>query len=118
MRRRRRMGWEWRSSAQSPVSSNQDGKQQDERLAQSFVRFGRALGAGMAAFFEQVTPLAGRLYAALWDAYRNAGAPYGETSEGLNRWVQEQVESMRTAARRARARQMRQVRPGRENGAG
>jgi hypothetical protein len=113
------MGQERRSMAQSPLPSDQDPQQRVERLAKSFVRFGAALGAGMAVFVERVTPTVRRIYAALWDGYRRAGTPYGDTPEGFMRWVQEQAEVAASTARRARrALRIRPPRPPRQDGAG
>lgn len=50
-------------------------------------------GQGMAAALKPMMAafvLLGRqCYAALWHAYIMDGAPYGETTKGLTRWVRE-----------------------------
>lgn len=44
---------------------------------------------------KELVPAMQAIYDAFWQAYRDAGRPYGETNEGLMRWVKEVNEARR-----------------------
>lgn len=56
----------------------------------------------MVAWMHQVAPavnrVAQRFHCAMWQLYERAGKPYGETEEGLLRWVAEEGHKARVQA--------------------
>lgn len=62
-------------------------------LADAVDAFGR-LGAFMTDVFNAMQ----ELYNAVHSAYLEAGAPYGDTSDGMQRWVRERGEAERLRA--------------------
>ncbi len=66
-------------------------QQATESVREGLLGIGRALQPAV----ERFGKAAHILYDAMWNAYRQAGAPYGETEEGLQRWIQEEGEKAR-----------------------
>ena len=69
--------------------------EQAEQLRGGLERMARVVGA----YAQRVGPILGefarKVHAAMWQAYRNAGMPYGESEEGLMRWAREASEANR-----------------------
>lgn len=62
----------------------------------AFIKIGEALSQTMVSLAEELRPALERFGEALkvlheisWRVYREAGAPYGETEEGMWRWMGE-----------------------------
>lgn len=51
-------------------------------LVESFASWANQVG-------QQIMPVINSMYSAIYEQYLQAGAPYGETSEGCRRWVTE-----------------------------
>ena len=73
-----------------------------------YTKIDEAIQGLIANFLERLKPAMERLgeafknlHEAYWRAYREAGAPYGETEEGLWRWAGERAEAERLARRAA-----------------
>ena len=48
-----------------------------------------AVGSALSALSEALTSFGCQVYVMAWYAYLKAGAPYGETRAGLDRWITE-----------------------------
>jgi hypothetical protein len=67
----------------------------EDQTVLALKRFGEgatAVGLAMKPLVVAFTRFATTLYAMLWDVYLRAGAPYGETRKGLERWLREMKE--------------------------
>jgi len=76
-----------------------------EQYANQMQQFSQAANALAAAYVRNLQPLfdaireAGRaVYKASWQAYLEAGAPYGESHEGMMGWMQECISIARFEA--------------------
>jgi chorismate mutase len=74
----------------------------EERVREDFARIGDVFSRMAEAFAEVFRPLFAHIaesvktvYSALYQAYLNAGAPYGETEAGMLVWLQEQVKDQK-----------------------
>ena len=64
-------------------------RQQSDAVTDALTQFVRELGNLFGPVFEAFEEAARTIYAAFWEEYLNAGAPYDRTAEGLARWVDE-----------------------------
>lgn len=64
-----------------------------EQMRDAILAFGRAVSTQMAPVLQQLGMAMQALYDAVWQAYQDAGSPYGETDEGLRRWMKELSDS-------------------------
>jgi hypothetical protein len=66
-----------------------------EQLRESILITGKIALEAFADVARKLAPALEGFYQAVWQAYRDAGAPYGETDEGLLRFVRELSEARR-----------------------
>lgn len=59
-----------------------------EQLDESFAAMTTALG-GLAESFKRIIPELNTFYNAIYQTYLDNGAPYGESPEGMMRWIEE-----------------------------
>jgi hypothetical protein len=97
-----------RRSSGSAITANRnqgavdEGKEMETQQQEALKQLSAAAEAAGKALAVKLTPLclafgqlARQIHASLWYAYVMDGAPYGETSRGLERWVRETSERMR-----------------------
>jgi hypothetical protein len=60
-----------------------------KRLSEYITAMGEIISEKFVPIFEQVGAVLQATYDVFWQAYRDAGMPYGETDDGLLRWVKE-----------------------------
>lgn len=58
-----------------------------EQMRDSLLAFGEAITECFTDAFQALGPAIESMYDVIWQAYLKAGAPYGETPEGLERWL-------------------------------
>ena len=58
-----------------------------EQMTDSLLTFGEEIRGCLTDAFQQIAPGLEAIYDVIWQAYLKAGAPYGETPEGLERWL-------------------------------
>jgi hypothetical protein len=58
-----------------------------QTLGQSITRLGTLLSSILKPAFDDLMVQVRAMHAELWNAYRDAGMPYGPTEEGLRAWV-------------------------------
>lgn len=51
------------------------------------------LGPAIQQTLERNAPVFQAIHASMWDAYRDAGMPHGETEDGMLRWFREESEA-------------------------
>lgn len=56
---------------------------------------GRALGQSMLPVFERAIAGLGQLHSQLKAEYERQGSPYGDTLQGFNQWLSEQLRAAR-----------------------
>jgi hypothetical protein len=64
----------------------------EDQAVLAFKRFGEAAtatGLAMKPLVMAFSQFGAAVYAIMWDAYIRAGAPYGETRKGLERWLRD-----------------------------
>jgi len=81
------------------MSENRDEAQSEETLttfgqawqqvADSIVQLGQALQTCFLEVAEQVIPIAKTIYETMYEAYREAGMPYGDSHEGFMHWMED-----------------------------
>lgn len=73
-----------------------------EQTRDAILTFGRAVSSQLAPLLQQIGIATQMIYEAFWQSYREAGMPYGETEEGLLRWMKEvgEVERMQMESER------------------
>lgn len=69
--------------------------EQVHHINDALQRFGKAYATVLR---ERVVPALRAFDEAVWKAYRQAGAPYGDTADGRQRWVEEVGRAQRAAA--------------------
>lgn len=67
-------------------------EQIDEQIQEAFNELAQIISDQFLPVLNRFFASCKILYQALWDEYRNAGEPYGETVEGLSRWIKEMGE--------------------------
>lgn len=72
--------------------------QQMERIREGMLAMGAAMARAMKPAIAAAAEFGRKFHAAMWTAYRADGMPYGETEEGLMRWVEEQGQKNRARA--------------------
>ena len=75
------------------------------RIAQAFQQAAMAFQEALAPAMQHMLTFLQQLHAAGWQAYRNAGMPYGETEAGMQRWLEEDMQARRLAADAERIRE-------------
>lgn len=63
-------------------------KQTFEQVKETIMSYGEIV-ATLTAAVSLLIPALQALYDTFWQAYLKAGAPYGETHEGMIRWIEE-----------------------------
>lgn len=58
-------------------------------MTRTFQAIVDALCQGMKRMVEGALPLLAEVGRVMWDAYRQAGMPYGDTQEGLMHWIRD-----------------------------
>lgn len=61
-----------------------------QNLGRGIIQFGDAVVEVLTPFMAKVYEFGTALLEAHWDAYREAGMPFGATDEGMMRWIDEQ----------------------------
>lgn len=56
--------------------------------------------------FERLAPVMRKLHEGMWDAYRKAGTPYGDSEEGLLQWCEHLGQARRREYEREREQAM------------
>ena len=62
-----------------------------QAFQQSLLDFGEALTTTLTPTLEAFAESARQFYAICWRIYRAAGMPYGESDEGMIRWLKERA---------------------------
>lgn len=72
------------------------------RTLEAYAEAGRRFGEAVTAYFERAGRAMAPLVEVFRQAYRDAGAPYGDTDEGMLRWIGErrQIADLRAQADR------------------
>ena len=65
------------------------------RIRSAFYTFAQAVSEQMQHFIDVVTPVMGQLYNAMYSKYLEEGAVYGESHEGMMRWMDDLAEIRR-----------------------
>lgn len=66
-----------------------------EQVREAILALGEVLVEGLGRAFEAIGPVVERFMEVCWDGYREAGMPYGESEEGMMRWLRERAEIAR-----------------------
>ncbi|GIK37609.1 MAG: hypothetical protein BroJett011_14420 [Chloroflexota bacterium] len=66
-----------------------------QKFRDSIAEAGTAIAELLTPLVQQLVPAMQAVYDAFWWAYREAGAPYGETDDRLLRWAREMGEARR-----------------------
>jgi hypothetical protein len=82
-----------------------DLQQQMDALSDRIAAAGEVAAAVMRRIGEQLRAASRTMYAVAWASYREAGMPYGESTDGLLRWARErqQIRELRAEADRIEA---------------
>jgi hypothetical protein len=60
-----------------------------EEVVKSITNMGEVISKTLTPLFQELIVAVQIAYDAFWQAYKDASMPYGETDEGLLRWVKE-----------------------------
>lgn len=80
-----------------------------QQFNEAAVKAGQAIEENLIPAFQRLIPVMQAVYDTIWRTYREAGAPYGETADGLLRWVREVGEAKRLQFEAERILQYHQV---------
>ena len=69
--------------------------EQVRQVGEAIAALGNRMAEVLTPTFQALVPTMQALYGAFWRAYLEAGAPYGETDEGMMRWYKEVGEARR-----------------------
>ena len=67
-------------------------------VATALNTLGEAIASWARQVFDQIMPAIQQMYAAIYEQYLQAGAPYGDSQEGCLRWMEELAEVRRLEA--------------------
>ena len=73
-----------------------------EQMRGAIIEFGQALVESVGLMIEAMTPAVNAIWEACREAYRAAGMPYGESDDGMMRWLREvgEIDRLRWEAER------------------
>jgi hypothetical protein len=66
-----------------------------KQFGKALTVFAQDIAENLTPIFQQLKPAIQELYDCFWEIYLKAGAPYGETDDGMMRWYREIGEAKR-----------------------
>jgi hypothetical protein len=73
------------------LSNPEEAREAMNRLGEALTNFGHEVAKALVPMVEAFSRAAEQVHEWMWERYRQAGMPYGDNSDGMTRWFNEQA---------------------------